>query len=154
MVFLAGSAAAQTGTSREPAMRSRAVPEPPRIQFLAPSEFPREVGCAGFPVGDSRSVLAWGSTFIVVKINGAVLRLTPGKVSEFPKAGERRGHRIRQEWTSGPILVILDLILTSDCPRDEQCEGSTWNGDLTAGIRTGAEAEPQKTIRIQIECGC
>jgi hypothetical protein len=67
MVFLTGSAAAQTATSRELVMRSRAVPEPPRIQFLAPGDFPREVGCAGSPADGSGYVLAWGSAFVVVR---------------------------------------------------------------------------------------
>ena len=155
MISLAGSAVAQAGASRELGMRSHAAPAPPRIQFLTPIDFPRESGCAGSPLGDSRAVLAWGSPFTVMKINGAVRRLTLGKESEFPKAGRRRGDRLRQEWRAGSILVILDLVLASVCPPDDdRCDGSTWVGDLTVRARHGAEAESRKTIRIQIECGC
>ena len=141
MVFLVGSAAAQGA--------------PPRIQFLAPGDVPREFGCAGTPADGSGYVLAWSSTLIVVKIDGVVRRFTPGKTSEFPKPGALRGDRFRQEWISGPVLVILDLVLTRACPPDDdRCDGSSWEGDLTAQIRNGAGAESRKTIRIQIECGC
>ena len=127
---------------------------PPRIQFLAPDEFPLDAGCAGLPVGDSRVVLACGSEFAAVKIDGAVLRLTPSEGSEFPGAGERRGDRIRQKWTSGVVSVLLDLVLESDCPPDEECDGSVRSGDLTVKVGNGAGAAAQKTIRIQIDCGC
>src|SRR6266540_3531450 len=124
-----------------------------RIQILKPSEFPKEIGCVGSPIGSSEPVLAWGSQFVVVKINGRVLRLTPGKASSVRRSDQRRGDRIREEWTSDPILVILDLIATSDCRPDQQCDGSSWEGDFTAQV-TGAKRETRKTIRIQIECGC
>ena len=140
IVFLVGSAAAQGS--------------PPRIQFLVPDEFPLDAGCAGLPVGDSRVVLAWGSEFAAVKIDGTVLRLTPSEGSEFPGAGERRGDRIRQKWTSGLVSVLLDLVLESDCPPDEECDGSVRSGDLTVRVGNGAGAAAQKTIRIQIDCGC
>ena len=142
MVFLAVSAS------------SLAASAPPRIQFLVPDEFPLDAGCAGLPVGDSRVVLAWGSEFAAVKIDGTVLRLTPSEGSEFSGAGERRGDRIRQKWTSGLVSVLLDLVLESDCPPDEECDGSVRSGDLTVRVGNGAGAAAQKTIRIQIECGC
>jgi hypothetical protein len=143
MVFLAVSAS------------SLAASAPPRIQFLAPGDVPREFGCAGTAADGSGYVLAWSSTFVVVKIDGAVRRLTPAKASEFPKADMHRGDRIRQEWISGPVFVILDLLLTRVCPPDDdRCDGSSWEGDLTAQIRNGVGAGSRKTIRIQIECGC
>jgi hypothetical protein len=143
MVFLAVSAS------------SLAASAPPRIQFLAPGDVPREFGCEGSTADGSGYVLAWSSTSVVMKIDGAVRRLTPGKGSEFPKPGSLRGDRFHQEWISVPVFVILDLVLTSVCPPDDdRCDGSSWEGDLTAQIRNGVGAGSRKTIRIQIECGC
>jgi hypothetical protein len=118
-----------------------------RIQYLAPGDFENEFGCVGVPVGSSRAVLGWSSTVVLMKVDGAVLRFEPEKTSEFATGDERPGARMRQEWTSGPVSAVLDLVRTGG-------EESSWEGDLTLRKRNGTEVGPPKTIRIRIDCGC
>ena len=118
-----------------------------RIQYLAPSDFENEFGCVGVPVGSTHAVLGWSSTLLVLKLDGSVLRFEPQKTSEFPTGDERPGGRIRQQWRSGPVSALLDLVRTGG-------EESYWEGDLTVRKRNGTEVEPPKAIRIRIDCGC
>jgi hypothetical protein len=118
-----------------------------RIQYLAPGDLEDEFGCVGVPVGSSHAVLGWSSTLLVLKLDGAVLRFEPAKTSELPTGDERPGERMRQQWTSGPVSAVLDLVRTVG-------EESSWEGDLTVRKRNGTEVGPAKAIRIRIDCGC
>jgi hypothetical protein len=132
----------------------------PRIQFLGRSDFPREAGCVGWPAGSlerNNEVLAWApSSLAVVKIDGSALRLAPGAITEYQteKGQRRRGDRLRQEWSSGRITLILDLVVTSDCRSGQECEGTSYDGDFTVQVNQRGQASAQKSIRIHVECGC
>jgi hypothetical protein len=140
---------------------SRPVSLSPRIQFLGAENFPNNAGCAGFPYGtsDHQSVFAWAapSYFVVAKIDGRVLRLAPGPRTESHRQGGfwRRGDRLHQEWIDDRIVVILDLVVTSDCAPGEDCKGGTeYDGVMTVQVKDGSETKAQKTMRIQVDCGC
>jgi hypothetical protein len=117
-----------------------------RIQYLAPGDLEDEFGCVGVPVGSTQAVLGWSDALVVMKIDGAVLRLDP-ETSQFPTGDEKPGDRIRQEWRSGPVSAFLDLVRTGG-------EESSWEGDLTVRKGNGIEVGPSKAFRIRIECGC
>jgi hypothetical protein len=118
-----------------------------RIQYLAPGDLEREFGCVGVPVGGSDAVMGWSYALVVMKIDGVVLRFVPENPAGFPRGGDRPGDRMRQQWISGSVSVLLDLVRTGG---DE----SHWEGDLTVRARSGSKAESSKTLRIRIECGC
>ena len=118
-----------------------------RIQYLAPGDFENEFGCVGVPVGGTHAVFAWSDALLVMKIDGAVLRFVPENPSGFPRGGHRVGDRMRQQWISGPVSAVLDLVRTGG-------EESYWEGDLTVQRRDGTEVGPPTAIRIRIDCGC
>ncbi|SRR6266542_5643103 len=131
----------------------------PRIQFLGAEDIPNTIGCVGFPPGtsDMQTLFAWGQFVLVVKVDGRVERLDLEKTSEShaQKGSWRRGDRIRQEFSSGRISAVIDLTLTIDCREEEGCKtGITYDGDLTIQLAGTTQEKVEKTIRIQVYCGC
>lgn len=129
----------------------------PRIQFLGAENIPNNVGCVGFPPGtsDMQTLLAWAwQFFIVTKIDGRVERLNLEETTESPaREGEwRNGDLIRQRFSSQGITALLDLTVTKECVEAEGCKtGTEYEGDLTIQVK---ESGRQKTIRIEVFCGC
>jgi hypothetical protein len=129
----------------------------PRIQFLGAENIPNNVGCVGFPPGtsDMQTLLAWAWQFsIVTKIDGRVEHLKLEETTESPaRKGEwRNGDRIRQRFSSERITAFLVLTVTKECVEAEGCKtGTEYEGDLTIQVRGTGQ---QKTIRIEVNCGC
>ena len=129
----------------------------PRIQFLGAEDFPNNVGCVGVSPGTANvpPLFAWASQFfIVTKVDGRVERLDLEETMEsHSRKGEwRNGDRIRQRFSSERITALLNLTLTKECLEEEGCkDGTTYQGDLTILVK---ESGRQKTIRIEVSCGC
>jgi|SRR5687768_3814173 len=128
----------------------------PRIQFLGAENFPNNVGCRGYPIGTSedQTVFAWAFRFfLVTKIDGRVERLDLEETIESPRAGARRnGDRIRQRFFSERVTALLDLTLKKECLEEDGCKtGTEYEGDLTLQVRATGQ---QKTIRVEVYCGC
>ena len=129
----------------------------PRIQFLGGENIPNTVGCVGFPpdTSDMQTLFAWARQFfIVTKIDGRVERLNLEESREYhvQKGSWRNGDRIRQRFSSERIVALLNLTLTEECLEEKGCKtGTRYEGDLTIQVRG---TDQQKTIRIEVYCGC
>ncbi|HSB17684.1 MAG TPA: hypothetical protein VLE22_24765 [Bryobacteraceae bacterium] len=102
-----------------------------------------------------QTIIAWASRFfIVTKIDGRVERLNLEKTTEShaQERSWRNGDRIRQEFSSERLTAVLDLTITEQCLEEEGCkDGVRYLGDLTVRAR---ETGQQKTIRVEVYCGC